>query len=75
MVFITPKILRNPEDSADVLQSKLNERVEYIQENFNGRDPFGKQMDELLGENYDVEGTDIIDETLGEMDDSSGQTL
>ena len=64
MVFITPKILRSPEDAKNVLKAKLDERVDYIQEHFGGRDPFGKQIDSFLGNNAKSEENDIVDETL-----------
>jgi len=47
LVFITPKIVRNAEDSASVLNQKLNERIEFIQRNLNGRDPYGEAVDSL----------------------------
>lgn len=47
IVFITPKIMRNPADGDDVLQSKISERIDFIQQSMNGRDPHGKYIDEL----------------------------
>lgn len=47
LVFITPKIVRNADDNAQVLNQKLNERIEFIQRNLNGRDPFGETIDTL----------------------------
>jgi general secretion pathway protein D len=47
LVFITPKIVRNSDDNAQVLNQKLNERIEFIQRNLNGRDPFGETIDTL----------------------------
>ncbi len=47
MVFLTPKIVRNQDDNAQVLNQKLNERIEFIQRNMNGRDPFGETVDNL----------------------------
>lgn len=47
LVFITPKIVRNSEDNSSVLNQKLNERIEFIQRNMNGRDPFGEAIDNL----------------------------
>lgn len=47
LVFITPKILRNSQDSADLLNTKLNERIDYIQQSMKGRDPHGLEIDKL----------------------------
>lgn len=47
LVFISPKIIRNQQDSAQVLRSKLDERLEFIKDNMSGRDPFGGAMDRL----------------------------
>lgn len=66
LVFLTPKILRNASDTGTILRSKMDERIEYIQENFGGRDPFGKQMDELMSKSQPAPESenDIVDETL-----------
>jgi general secretion pathway protein D len=47
LVFLTPKIIRNAEDNADLLNTKLNERIDFIQKNLNGRDPHGLEIDKL----------------------------
>jgi general secretion pathway protein D len=47
MVFITPKIVRNPRDSEDILNSKIDERIEFIQRNMEGRDAHGMYVDEI----------------------------
>lgn len=47
LVFITPKILRNSQDNADLVDGKLNERVDFIQQNLKGRDPHGSEVDKL----------------------------
>lgn len=47
LVFITPKILRNSQDNSDLLNTKLNERVDFIQQNLKGRDPHGLEVDKL----------------------------
>lgn len=47
MVFITPKIVRNPADGAEILDTKINERIDFIQQSMNGRDPHGRYIDEL----------------------------
>ena len=47
LVFITPKIIRNSQDNYDLINSKLNERVDFIQQNMKGRDPHGAEVDKL----------------------------
>ncbi|MES2769754.1 MAG: type II secretion system secretin GspD [Bdellovibrionota bacterium] len=41
IVFITPKVIRNPEDSGRLLSRKLDDRVRNIKENFGGKDRHG----------------------------------
>jgi general secretion pathway protein D len=47
VVFITPRIIRNIEDSQNLLGDKANERIDWIKRNFDGRDPNGARMDSL----------------------------
>jgi general secretion pathway protein D len=47
MVFITPTIVRNPSDSANILEEKFDERIDFIQRNMNGEDQFGRYIDAL----------------------------
>lgn len=46
LVFLTPKIIRNPSDQAQVLNRKLDERLKYIKSQ-GGKDPYGSTMDRL----------------------------
>jgi general secretion pathway protein D len=47
VVFITPKIVRNPADSSEIVDQKLSERIDFIQQNLQGRDVHGKYVDAL----------------------------
>lgn len=47
VVFLTPKIIRNEADSAQLLSSKINERIDFIQKNMRGQDPHGEFVDRL----------------------------
>jgi general secretion pathway protein D len=47
IVFITPKIVRNAADSAQLVDQKLNERIDFIQQNLQGRDVHGKYIDAI----------------------------
>ena len=47
VMFITPKILRNSDDSADIVNNKINERIDFIQSYMNGKDPHGYNIDNL----------------------------
>jgi len=47
VVFITPKIVRNPQQNSALVDEKINERIDFIQQNMSGRDPHGKFIDAL----------------------------
>ena len=47
VVFITPKIIRNLEHSQKNLSHTVNERIDWLKKNFDGRDPYGKKVDGL----------------------------
>lgn len=47
LIFITPKIVRNAQDSADLLDEKLNQRIDFVQQSMRGRDPYGFELDNL----------------------------
>ena len=47
LVFLTPRIIRTVDDSHRNLDRKLQQRIEWLKTNFDGRDPYGKAMDEL----------------------------
>jgi general secretion pathway protein D len=47
VIFLTPKILRNKDDSQQLLTRKTNERIDWLKRNFDGRDPYGKTIDAL----------------------------
>lgn len=46
VVFLTPKIIKNPTDSNQVTAKKLDERIDFIKAQ-GGVDPYGKKMDEI----------------------------
>jgi general secretion pathway protein D len=47
VVFITPKIVRNPADGGAIVEEKISERIDFIQKYMNGRDPHGSYVDAL----------------------------
>lgn len=47
LVFITPKVIRNPEDSGRLISRKLDDRVRHIKENFGGKDRHGAFSENL----------------------------
>ncbi len=59
MVFLTPKIIRNPSDQKSILSKTIDERMEHVR-NTGGRDPYGKKMDEIRNFRADGEGN-VID--------------
>lgn len=46
LVFLTPKIIRNSEDSNGVIRKQLGNRLNFIKDN-GGRDPFGQRLEEV----------------------------
>lgn len=46
LVFLTPKIIRNPEDHKQVLRDKVEDRIDFIKGQ-GGKDPFGQKIDKL----------------------------
>lgn len=46
VVFLTPKILRTPQDRGAVLGKKLEERLDFVKAS-GGREPYGKKLDEI----------------------------
>lgn len=58
MVFITPQIIRNTQDSSDLLNEKLNERIDFIQQHMQGRDPHGQTIDKLPRKAFLENGND-----------------
>jgi len=47
VMFLTPKIIRSPDDSHKNLTHIINDRVDWVKKNFDGRDPYGKKIDSL----------------------------
>lgn len=60
MVFLTPKIIRNPSDQKRVLSSTLDERTDFVKNVGGGRDPYGKKMDQVRNYRLDEDGN-VID--------------
>lgn len=46
LVFLTPKIVRNPADQKTIVDRKLDERLKYIKAQ-GGKDPYGETVDRL----------------------------
>jgi general secretion pathway protein D len=47
VAFITPKIIRTKLDSQKLLAEKTKKRIDWVKRNYDGRDPYGKTMDQL----------------------------
>ncbi|MCB0414264.1 MAG: type II secretion system protein GspD, partial [Bdellovibrionales bacterium] len=47
LLFITPKIIRSQEQSSDLLTQKIDERIDFLKDYMHGKDPHGKEMDNL----------------------------
>jgi len=48
VVFLTPKIIRSPEDSRNLLSKKVEDRLGFVKD-MGGRDPYGGKIDEIMG--------------------------
>jgi general secretion pathway protein D len=46
LVFLTPKIVRSPRETKEILDTNLEERLEYVKE-AGGKDPYGKKVDQI----------------------------
>ena len=47
IVFITPKIIRNQAEGAEIVDQKISQRIDFVQRAMNGKDPHGRYIDEL----------------------------
>lgn len=47
LVFLTPKIIRNPADQQRLVQEKTNERLDFLKKH-GGKDPYGATVDKIL---------------------------
>lgn len=47
MLFITPKIIRNPAQNKSLVKEQLEKRLDFIKREMNGVDPFGGKVDEI----------------------------
>lgn len=47
LVFLSPKIIRNPGDQQRLLADKTNERLRFLKQN-GGKDPYGATVDKIL---------------------------
>lgn len=47
VIFLTPTIVRNAFDHAKILKNKLADRINWIKNNANGRDPYGAKFAEV----------------------------
>jgi general secretion pathway protein D len=47
VVFISPRIIRNPSDGQAIVEEKINERIDFIQHSMDGRDPHGRYIDQI----------------------------
>lgn len=69
LVFITPKIIRTPGDSKEVISKKLDQRIDFIKSQ-GGVDPYGGIMDEIQGRTTLVPKTEAppVDDNQPETD-------
>jgi general secretion pathway protein D len=67
MLFITPKIIRNPANGKELLKSQIDKRLKFIKKNMNGIDPYGEKIDEISKVNPISEGDGWDEETPQEL--------
>ncbi len=67
MLFITPKIIRNPMQNKELLKVEINRRLNFIKKNMNGVDPFGTKIDEISKINPLNESSSWEEETPKEL--------
>jgi general secretion pathway protein D len=67
MVFITPRIIRNPAQSKELLTQEVDKRLRFIKKNMNGVDPFGDIIDDLTKMNPMNDGSGWDEETPREL--------
>ncbi|MCB0394048.1 MAG: type II secretion system secretin GspD, partial [Bdellovibrionales bacterium] len=71
LVFMTPKIIRTKQDALKLTDQKLKERLQFVKDNFGGRDAQGRTIERIRKANLRNPAAadlmeDVIDET-GEM--------
>lgn len=59
VVFLTPKIIRNVADGHNNLTKTVNDRIDWIKKNYDGRDPYGSKVDNLPRSSKTNEGISI----------------
>ncbi len=47
VVFLTPRIIRNPIEQRAILEEKLGQRVDYVRKYSGGRDPYGETFEKM----------------------------
>lgn len=47
LVFISPSIIRSPQDHDSLVGRKIEERANFIKQYMNGRDPYGQDVDKI----------------------------
>ncbi len=69
IVFITPKVIRNPEDSNRLLSRKLDDRVRDVKQGFGGRDRHGAFTENLRPKLKPAPTQDTIQDDFLELED------
>jgi general secretion pathway protein D len=58
LVFLTPRILRSRQDQLNLLNSKEQERLNFIKQQ-GGKDPYGAEMDKVMGRNRNPGNSEV----------------
>lgn len=73
LVFLTPTIIRSPQDNNTIVGKKLEQRLDFIKSQ-GGRDPWGKTIDEIQKKTaYDATKAETILDTPNENKEESSE--
>jgi len=63
LVFLSPKIIRSPRDSQNLLTYKTDERLRFLKQN-GGKDPYGSTIDKVLKRDRVPQSTGAADNNM-----------
>ncbi len=66
VIFLTPRIIRNPAQQQAILNEKLDGRARFIQTFTDGKDPHGALFDRMRVGNSALDGEDVEEEVMEE---------
>ncbi len=68
LVFLTPRIIRTRSDARKITDRKVRERLQFIKDNYGGKDAHGRKVEEIRKANLrNPAADDLMDDMTGEM--------